>query len=170
MGGVLCCRTQPITDENQPNKKNEDVPHKSSSSSIAAADYKPKKWMTLEECLMASPNINVHHHSCILGGGGHHDQAQMFRKNLPNKIHPSSSPDDDDINIEEFFTPSRSFSLGRIDEREEEEEQDEKSSASVTPSSRVGSGKSGRKVSFRLPGEADIFIYHTPKETLDEEP
>lgn len=105
---------------------------------------------TLEDCLLASPNPAY----MISNGSG---DFQVF-KQLFQKLHPSSPED----HSADFFTPRISFSaeklglLGKLNEEEEEE--------LCGAISRTQSGKLKKRVSFRLPEEADIFIFSSSPE------
>lgn len=165
--------SQPITEKTQPEKviagHNQNIhprspsPHKKQIrhiNSSAENRFRKVEYMTLEDCLLASPNINVHPR--ITGG-----EIQMF-KHLPKRVYPSSSSPD--VN-QEFFTPRRSFSsgannIGRIDE--DDELDGDHDSMSMSSISRSESGKVKKKVSFRLPEESDIYIYYTPKDVFEE--
>lgn len=128
------------------------------NSSARNNNYRKIECMTLEDCLLASPNLNAHPR--IMGG----HEIQIF-KHLPSKVYPSShSPDIS----QELFTPRRSFSerLGRIDESLEHDVDELSSKSSISRSG--GSGKVRKKVTFRLPKEADIFSYYTPKDVFEE--
>ncbi|KAL3519387.1 hypothetical protein ACH5RR_017536 [Cinchona calisaya] len=164
MGALLCCMSQPMTQETRAEKfipgRDHDI--LLGSSSVQKNIYRKVECSTLEDCLLASPNLNAHPR--IVGG-----EIQIF-KHLPKRVYPSSSSPDTN---QEFFTPRRSFSgadrLGRIDEDYEEYGDLVHELSSVSSVSRSGSGKVKKKVSFKVPEEADIYIYYTPKDESEEE-
>lgn len=174
MGGICSCFSRPITDEVQPKKavigryqntllgslppEKKQTRHMNSS---AQNKFRKVGYMTLEDCLLASPSLNAHPR--VVGG-----EIQIFKHLPTNRVFPSSTSPDTG---QEFFTPRRSFSgadckLGRIDEDYgQDADQD---SSRVSSISRSGSGKVKKKVRFRLPEEADIYIYYTPKGEFEE--
>ncbi|KAI5672923.1 hypothetical protein M9H77_13287 [Catharanthus roseus] len=104
------------------------------------------KMMTLEDCLLASPSLNSPPRN-----------HQIF-KQLPRKICPSFPPEEEES--QDFSTPRLSFSSSKRHDIDVN-----LSSKSIRKS---GSGKSGKKVRFRMPDEADIYLYYTPKTTFEE--
>ncbi|XVF27989.1 hypothetical protein REPUB_Repub14bG0157100 [Reevesia pubescens] len=103
--------------------------------------------LTLEDWLLASPGpAGLNRPDCLNEGG----ELYVF-KHFSRRVYPSSSREREDVPS----TPGDSFSM-------------DLSSGDVSRSSfkRSQSGKLKKKVSFRLPEEADIVIFHSPAETF----
>ncbi|GJT85004.1 hypothetical protein Tco_1066721 [Tanacetum coccineum] len=108
--------------------------------------------ITLNDWLVRSPENNLDYHAMN-----------------PAKLQVMSSPE---VRSAEFYTPRISFSLENrcgnlemVDERDENEDED----SIFTPTlKRNGSQKLKKKVSFRFPQEADIFIFYSPKEKFED--
>ncbi|CAA2992165.1 Hypothetical predicted protein [Olea europaea subsp. europaea] len=110
--------------------------------------------MTLRDWLVDSPS-GLNGLECIVG-----DEIQVLTQ--PNKVY-LSSPDHVHTGS---FTPRVSFSMGKqkldkIDESKEEEED-------LSMISQNGNLKK-KRVRFTLPEEADIIIFHSPKEIFEEQ-
>lgn len=117
---------------------------------------------TLKDWLVNSPNNNLVHHAT----------NPTKRQNI-NARSPSpqvmSSPE---VRSSEFYTPRISFSsdnrygkLLKVDERDEDEDEE----SSSTPILKGDEGqKLKKKVSFRFPQEADIFIFYSPKQNFED--
>ncbi|KAL8156875.1 hypothetical protein AgCh_001831 [Apium graveolens] len=109
------------------------------------------KLLTLEDYLVDSQEVN-RYAQCITDIGDH--QRQIVQKGY-QKIHPASP----DVNAG-FYTPRISFSsdkiglLGRVDEENED------------GSSTSGRGK--KRVSFKLPDEADIIVFYPSDDTFED--
>lgn len=193
MGAVFCCMKQ------QPSPKDDyqlmmsnsnhsvsaaETPFADDAKSVAIAKTPEKRHdlesgtsvekkytmigsMTLQDYLLASPNVNVNPPRNRIGG-----EIQIF-KNLPRKLCPASSASPEDNVIEgnnEFFTPIMNFSPAdhRLGVMEDETHVvGNLSTESIV--SRNASGKLGKKVRFRMPEVADIYLYYTPKETFEDE-
>lgn len=115
----------------------------------------PSKMMTLRDCLVDSSS-GLNNPECIMGG-----EIQIMRQS--NKQVYLSSPDHAHTG---YFTPRVSFSMGKqkldkIDESKEEEED-------LSMISQNGNLKK-KRVRFTLPEEADIIIFHSPKEIFEEQ-
>lgn len=187
MGAVLCCMKQPNaeddyqlmmrnsnqTDDEQNAKPATKTPEKIQRHDLELETKVEKKYamigsMTLQDYLLTSPNVNLNPPKNHIGG-----EIQIF-KHLPRKLGPASSASSPDDHViegnHEFFTPIMNFSpadhgLGVI-----EDEKHVVGNLSIKSiSSRNTSGKLGKKVTFRMPEEADIYLYYTPKETLEYE-
>ncbi|XVF26159.1 hypothetical protein REPUB_Repub13aG0275300 [Reevesia pubescens] len=100
-----------------------------------------RKLTTLADWLLASPCPGGLNPDCLNGG-----ELYVF-KHFSRRVHPSSSREPETLPS----TPRDSFSK-------------DLSSGDVSGSSfsRSQSGKSKKKVSFRLPEEADIVIFYSP--------
>ncbi|KAF9611159.1 hypothetical protein IFM89_027304 [Coptis chinensis] len=132
-----------------------------------------KKSKSLEDCLLDSPSYLKDDH--FLGGELHILQhsprknvssppmeswymhmSQQFSKKYssPTRVHPHllSNTARDYYSIEQ---------LAKVDEGKTED-------SFVSSISRSQSGKSKKRVSFRMPEEADIFIIYSPKEDAGE--
>ncbi|KAI3680460.1 hypothetical protein L6452_35231 [Arctium lappa] len=122
---------------------------------------------TLKDWLLKSPNNNLGDHHAI-----NPTKLQVLNAISPiSSSHPiMSSPE---VRNMEFYTPRISFSsenrsrtLEKVDENEDEEEDE---GLRFTPIlKRNGSQKLKKKVSFRFPQEADIFIFYSPKENFED--
>ncbi|KAL3742246.1 hypothetical protein ACJRO7_017690 [Eucalyptus globulus] len=118
------------------------------------------KSLTLREWILSSPGKEP---ECISG----HEPfvfSPTFRRVFP------SPPEVDETSISMTAMPCKardSFSLERPlkisgeDDREEEREEGAVSSVSIC---RTESGRTKKKVSFRLPEEADIIIFYSPRD------
>ncbi|KAK9268164.1 hypothetical protein L1049_010606 [Liquidambar formosana] len=107
------------------------------------------KKLTLEEWLVSSPGLKPA--DCILGG------EPNALKNYSKKVYPSSNRDCNS-------RPRESLErLVQTDEGDEGEEDSEFFSLSTNRN-----GKVKKRVSFKLPEEADIFIFYSPEETHEE--
>lgn len=168
MGQNVCCMKQPdIHDEPKrviPCGSNCSTPVSSTSKHIANQEQTrlvspatrkigaTEPW-TLERCLMNSPEVNSS--ECTDNFGGN-DRPKVVKRY--HKIEFSSP----DLHTD-FFTPRLSFSsdklglLPKVDEAKDE-------------GSCVGCmvGKVKKRVSFKLPVEADIIIFYSPREKFEE--
>lgn len=168
MGQNVCCMRQPPSSENEPKEaspydSNFSTPASSISSMKTDKEkmhlIRPATNSTLGECLMMAspPQVNIGGAPSPSG-----DQRQVMQM-LYQKFQPSSP----DVQTD-FLTPRISFSsdklglLGKIDEEEDE------GSCGGSVSPRTPSGKMKKRVSFKLPEAADIIIFYSPKETLEE--
>uniref|UniRef100_A0A5B7BRG3 Uncharacterized protein n=1 Tax=Davidia involucrata TaxID=16924 RepID=A0A5B7BRG3_DAVIN len=158
MGANFCCLRQ-SSSEQHPKTVGPSSP--SSSESLKKEErqfHTPENRFTvvgnlstLEECLTASPGSNS---PCINATEFH-----VF-KQLPRRGHISSPRVQT-----KFFTPRNSFSSDRVLEKIDEGDEED---MSVSSMSRTQSGRLKKRVSFKLPEEADIFIFYSPKETFEE--
>ncbi|XP_021288166.1 uncharacterized protein LOC110419437 [Herrania umbratica] len=105
---------------------------------------KQAKELTLEDWLIASPGLQKHSGT---GGGEYHVLKHSSKRVFPSFVgenaHTSSKP-------------RENFSKERLLKFEDDEREDMEVSLS-----RSQSGKSKKRVSFRQPEEADIFIFHS---------
>ncbi|KAL0398840.1 UNVERIFIED_CONTAM: hypothetical protein Sradi_2227300 [Sesamum radiatum] len=100
---------------------------------------------TLEDCLMMnSPALEP---QCIVGSG---ENIHQVLKQTGKRVYPSSP----DVDGRMFYTPRMSFSCGKVEKMDE-----------VCMSSKQVMKK---KVRFKLPEEADIIIFYSPRETFDD--
>lgn len=110
---------------------------------------------TLEEFLLASPYVPPQSHTL---------QSDFALKQLFLKVHPSSSSSED-YGSADFFTPRISFSsdkvglLGKQRQPHNNQEDDQEMYQGTTQISDEKLKK--KRVSFRLPQEADIFVFHS---------
>ena len=119
--------------------------------------------ITLKDWLVRSPNNNLGYHAM--------NPTKLEVVNAGSPPHQvMSSPE---VRSAEFYTPRISFSLenrcgnlAMVDERDENEDED----LILTPTlKRNGSRKlKKKKVSFRFPKEADIFIFYSPEEKFED--
>ncbi|KAK1381908.1 hypothetical protein POM88_019643 [Heracleum sosnowskyi] len=168
MGQYFCCMKQPSSqDESKrvnPYDSNCSTPvfpiskmkikqeqiHLTSPAARKVAVTEP---LTLEQCLMDSPNLNISRCTNKFGGNDQPNVVEKYQKiNL-------SSPD----LRNDFFTPRLSFSSDKFGLlRKIDEDDDEGSCGNL-----VG-GKVKKRVSFKLPEEADIIVFYSPKEMFEE--
>lgn len=163
MGQNLCCmkhtssendhtKKASITGLNLSTKRNLDRKNKQ----VHCSCENKVKFSTLEDCLVNSPAMN-RYSQCSTDVGLH--QLQIVHKGY-QKIHPASP----DINTG-FYTPRISFSsdkiglLGRIDE----ENEDGNSISGRSENERVK-----KRVSFKLPDEADIIVFYPSEDTFED--
>ncbi|KAF5197106.1 hypothetical protein FRX31_013304 [Thalictrum thalictroides] len=114
---------------------------------------KMKKVITLEEWLTTSP-ANVKPDNINSSG-----ELHVFRQSS-RKVHPSIGRVNDD---EQLHTKQKE-SLDLVMDDVEASKADVLMTCSSL--SRSQSGKSKKKVSFRLPEEADIIVFYSPEEVL----
>lgn len=165
MGQNLCCMKH-TSQGNDHNKKASTTV--SSLSTRRNLDRKNKqvhcsfenkvKHSTLEDYLVDSPEVNVYS-QCSTEVGNHH-QLQVVHKGY-QKIYPASP----DV-TPGFYTPRVSFSsdkiglLGKVDEENED--------GSNGSSIRSQNGRVKKRVSFKLPDEADIIVYYPSEDTFED--
>lgn len=101
--------------------------------------------LTLEDWLLASPGPARMKPDCLNGG-----ELYVF-KHFSTKVHLSSSRAPQAV----LFTPTDSFFVDLSS-----------GDASCSSFSRSQSGKLKKKVSFRLPEEADIVVFYSPAGTF----
>lgn len=104
-----------------------------------------KKFSTLEECFLASPMPNSYN--------SNGDQALHHHVLKQNKVYPSDYASN---NPRGSFSKQRLLKAGEVGSSEVEV---------YSSLSRSQSGKRKKKVSFRLPEEADIIVYNISEET-----
>ncbi|PWA60043.1 hypothetical protein CTI12_AA385910 [Artemisia annua] len=118
--------------------------------------------ITLNDWLLQSPNNNLGYHAM--------NPTKLQVVNAGSPPHQvMSSPE---VRSAEFYTPRISFSLENrcgnlemVDERDENEDE----ALIFTPTLKEnGSQKLKKKVSFRFPKEADIFIFYSPEEKFED--
>ncbi|CAL5410482.1 unnamed protein product [Camellia sinensis] len=119
---------------------------------------------TLGECILASPerNGNNKNPQCITGSD------LNIIKQLSKKVYLSSP----DLRTE-FFAPKTSFSspMDGLNSRKPwkiGEGENEFPASSGNRGQGDGKVKKTKKVSFKLPQEADIIIFYSPREIFDE--
>ncbi|KAK4838459.1 hypothetical protein QYF36_013914 [Acer negundo] len=130
--------------------------------------------LTLEEWLLASPAPagmkSADHQQCFGNsstGGGGGGELYVF-KQFSKKVHPSSSSSSDTTKEVVATTSSISKKPPR-DEVDQSFSIDDGASANFS-SSMCRSNQSGRlkkRVSFKLPDEADIIVFHSPEDKLE---
>lgn len=108
---------------------------------------------TLERCLMNSPDVNIS--QCTNNFGC--DDLLKFDKRY-QKIDLSSP----DLHTD-FFTPRLSFSSDKLGLLRKIDEEDDEGFCGGS----IG-GKVNKRVSFKLPQEADIIIFYSPREKFQE--
>lgn len=147
MGQKLCC-FRPSTTENQP----QNTPRNPKETNSLSDDrfLEVETIMTLEDCLISSPALNP---QCNIRAG----EIPVLKQ--PNKVYPSSP----DFSNTHFYTPRMSFSSGKLEKIDEFGEEDEEE---VSIISRSGQGTLKKKVTFKLPEEADMIIFYSPTETF----
>ncbi|KAK2652930.1 hypothetical protein Ddye_012786 [Dipteronia dyeriana] len=130
--------------------------------------------LTLEEWLLASPAPasmkSADHQQCFgtsSGGGGGGGELSVF-KQFSKKVHPSSSSSS--TTTKEVVATTLSISKKpQRDEVDQSFSMDDGASANFS-SSMCRSTQSGRlkkRVSFKLPDEADIFVFYSPGDKLE---
>lgn len=102
---------------------------------------------------MNSPEVNISESTNNFGGGDRPKVVKRYQKM------DFSSPD---LHTD-FFTPRLSFSSDKLGLLRKINEEDDEGSC-------VGSigGKVKKRVSFKLPEEADIIIFYSPREKFEE--
>ncbi|KAH6768052.1 hypothetical protein C2S51_013388 [Perilla frutescens var. frutescens] len=107
--------------------------------------------ITLEDLIVSSPGagFNIIH----TGGGGGAETPPVHKQSSSRKIHPSS---DGDLKQSLLLPISAEFNLPSAVE-----------SGSSSSLSRTKSGKARKKVSFRSPEVADVFLLHHSPPPLD---
>ncbi|CAK7345104.1 unnamed protein product [Dovyalis caffra] len=105
--------------------------------------------LTLQEWLLTSPSLKAEH----LKGG-----ELCVLKHGSKRVHPSVS-----TRGRESFSKDRLLLL----DHQVADIEDYSTVSSVTSFSRTQSGKPGKKVSFKLPEEADIIIFHSPQNSME---
>ncbi|OMP04332.1 hypothetical protein COLO4_09739 [Corchorus olitorius] len=121
---------------------------------------KKAKEVTLEEWLIASPGLQLQKHNNNSGSGEYHVFKHSSKRVFPSFIgenHGNSSK----ISCS---NPRGSFSKESLLKFEDDVEREEVEISL----SRSQSAKSKKKVSFRLPEEADIFIFHSSSSSSEE--
>ncbi|EEF31180.1 conserved hypothetical protein [Ricinus communis] len=118
---------------------------------------KDKEFTTLKDCLLSSPAVDTYYNSSTNG-----DDPLVYCHVIlkQNKVYPSFAED----NVDYASNPRGSFSKKRLLKISEVN-----SSSQVDVSSsltRNHSKKIKKRVSFKLPEESDIFIYHIPEEEI----
>lgn len=128
---------------------------------------KKKKLTTLEDYLLSSPGSKPDQFNITNGG-----QLYVFKNYSHNKVHPSSSSTAHHNNMALSLASKtrQSFSLD-IDEHEAGPTESDilgvsNNSSSMMSTNNIQSGKLKKKVSFKLPEEADFLIIYSPEETL----
>ncbi|KAK3218888.1 hypothetical protein Dsin_012858 [Dipteronia sinensis] len=127
--------------------------------------------LTLEEWLLASPAPasmkSADHQQCFgtsSSGGG---ELYVF-KQFSKKVHPSSSSSS--TTTKEFVATTSSISKKPPrDEVDQSFSMEDGASANFSSSMCRSnqSGRSKKRVSFKLPDEADIIVFHSPEDKLE---
>ncbi|KDP39200.1 hypothetical protein JCGZ_00957 [Jatropha curcas] len=138
-------KNQKITKNTQQEKKQQ----------LKKEDHISKEFSTLQDCLLASPALNRNN-----GGEVAHHHHVLKQ----NKVYPSFAEDDiaDYASNGGSFTKQRPLKVAEIDSNI--------SKMDVSSSSRrsqIGN-KIKKRVSFKLPVEAEIFIYNVEEEEIDK--
>lgn len=126
--------------------------------------------LTLEEWLLASPapaSMKSADHQQCFGTSSSGGELYVF-KQFSNKVHPSSSSSSATTKEVVATTSSISKKPPR-DEVDQSFSMDDGASANFS-SSMCRSNQSGRlkkRVSFKLPDEADIIVFHSPEDKLE---
>ncbi|PIN21340.1 hypothetical protein CDL12_05976 [Handroanthus impetiginosus] len=82
-------------------------------------------------------------------------EIQVF-KSPSKRVYPSASSSSPDSDNNLFYTPKKSFSsVGKLEKSDKLGE---------SSKSKRGSGKLTRKVTFKLPDEADVITFYSPKD------
>lgn len=106
--------------------------------------------LTLQDWLLTSPSLKAEQ----LRGG----ELCVLKHGSSKRVHPSIS------------TKARvSFSTGRLLGLDQVDDKEDYVSASSRSISRTQSGKSPKRVSFKLPEEADIIIFYSPQNSLESD-
>lgn len=104
--------------------------------------------LTLEQCLLESPELNISQRPNKFGGKDQPNLVEKYQK--INMFSPDMQTD--------FFTPRLSFSSDKLGLLQKIDEEDDEGSG----------GKVKKRVSFKLPDEADIIIFYSPEESFDK--
>ncbi|KAK1378302.1 hypothetical protein POM88_025046 [Heracleum sosnowskyi] len=107
---------------------------------------------TLERCLMNSPEVNIS--ECTNNFGGDNGLKVVKRYQKIDLSSPDLRTD--------FFTPRLSFSSDKLGLLRKIDEEDEGFCGGSL------GGKVKKRVSFKLPEEADIIIFYSPREKFEE--
>nr|GLL23941.1 uncharacterized protein LOC109167239 [Ipomoea trifida] len=166
MGANFCCfsrsrRSERAAGEVASTRCYRIIPHRETS----ACDNKAK-YTTLNEYFLASPALNHAPPSGKVFAYKSSPEASAFHTPRVSL----SSPDHHAV-AGGFFSPRLSFStaerLVKIEESEEKKEVSPSRSAMMSRS-RSSSGRFKKKVTFKLPENADVVVFCTPHESFED--
>ncbi|KAH8486026.1 hypothetical protein H0E87_027472 [Populus deltoides] len=108
--------------------------------------------LTLQDWLLTSPSLKAEQ----LRGG----ELCVLKHGSSKRVHPSIS-----TKARVSFSTGRLLGLDQVDDKEHYVS----ASSVVSSISRTQSGKSQKRVSFKLPEEADIIIFYSPQNSLESD-
>ncbi|XP_019171779.1 PREDICTED: uncharacterized protein LOC109167239 [Ipomoea nil] len=168
MGANLCCfsrsrRSEPAAGEVKSTRCYRIIPHRDTE---ACDDKVAVEYKTLNEYFLASPAVNHAPPSGKVFAYKSSPEASAF-----HTPRVSLSSPDQHAGAAGFFSPRLSFStaerLGKIEETNEKKELSPSRSAMMSRS-RSSSGKFKKKVTFKLPENADVVVFCTPHESFED--